>query len=79
MNWTDFHDPNFSPIFTPTFTDPGLEARAMELCAGDDACLYDVAVTNRLDIGLATRLGSEELAMFAALTAPGELSIILLV
>ena len=45
----------------------------MAMCAGDQACLYDVAVTNRLDIGLATRLGSEELAMFEALSVPGEL------
>ena len=75
MSWTDFHDPDFSPNFTPNFTDPELEARAMELCAGDKACLYDVATTNRLDKGLVTRLGSEELAMFRALTVPGELAI----
>ena len=70
-SWTDFHDPAFVPTFTPTFTDPALETQAMSLCAGDQACLYDVAVTGRLDIGMTTRGGSEELAMFAALAVPG--------
>ena len=71
MSWADFHDPDFAPIFAPTFSDPALETQAMSLCAGDQACLYDVAVTGRLDIGMATRGGSEELAMFAALAVPG--------
>ena len=70
-SWTDFHDPAFVPTFTPTFSDPALETQAMSLCAGDQACLYDVAVTGRLDIGMTTRGGSEELAMFAALAVPG--------
>ena len=73
MSWSDFYDPSFTPVFVPTFSDPALESQAMAMCAGDQACLYDVAVTNRLDIGLATRLGSEELAMFEALSVPGEL------
>ncbi len=71
MTWADFHVPAFAPIFAPTFSDPALETQAMSLCAGDQACLYDVAVTGRLDIGMATRGGSEELAMFAALAVPG--------
>ena len=74
MSWSDFYDPGFTPIFMPTFSDPALEAQARKLCAGDPACLYDVAVTDRLDIGLATHLGSEELAMFEALTVPGKLT-----
>ena len=48
----------------------------MAMCAGDLACLFDVAVTNRVDIGLATRMASEELAMFEALTVPGGLTVL---
>ena len=77
MSWSDFYDPGFTPIFVPTFSDPALEAQARKLCAGDPACLYDVAVTDRLDIGLATHLGSEELAMFEALTVPGKLTYVI--
>ena len=72
MSWIDFRDPMFIPIFTPTFTDPDLEAQAMVLCNDDPACLFDVAATGRLDIGFATRSGSEQLAIIASLTTPGK-------
>ena len=72
MSWLDFHEPGFRPNFAPNFTDSDLEDLAMALCGRDRECLYDVAATGRLDKGLATLAGSEELANFAALMVPGK-------
>ena len=72
MSWMDFHDQDFSPTFAPNFTDPDLEAEAMALCDGDPACLFDVAATSRLDIGLSTLTGQEEINIIQTLETPSE-------
>ena len=40
------------------FSDPAIETEAMELCQGDEFCLYDFATTGSMDIGLSTLNGS---------------------
>ena len=72
MSWMDFYDPDFSPAFAPNFTDPDLEAEAMTLCDGDPACLFDVAATGRLDIGLSSLIGQEEINIIQTLETPSE-------
>ena len=57
--WKTFYDPFFEPIYQPVFADPGLEARAVELCGEDPFCQFDVAATSDIDIGQSTLEGGQ--------------------
>ena len=57
-SWSTYYDPNFTPLFGAEFSDPEAETEAMELCQGDEFCLYDFATTGSMDIGLSTLNGS---------------------
>ena len=43
----------------------------METCGGDVFCLYDVATTGRMDIGLSTLNGSQDFDELVKLSYPG--------
>ena len=58
-------------MFETVFSDPALEAQAMELCNGDEFCLFDIASTGRVDIGLSTLDGSQNFDMIVELSAQG--------
>ena len=73
MNWTDFHDPDFTPTFDPMFANSSLEDQARDLCNDDTACLFDVAATGRLEIGRSALSASEEQSINAALAVPSKL------
>ena len=57
-SWSTYYDPNFTPLFGAEFSDPEAESEAMELCKGDEFCLYDFATTGSMEIGLSTLNGS---------------------
>ena len=59
-NWLTFYDPDFTPIFEPSFTDPDLEELANTLCGDDVFCRYDIATTGRAEIGMSTQQGGQE-------------------
>ena len=67
-DFTTFFDPAFNPEFQPTFSDPGLEAQASDICGDDAFCLFDIAATGRTDIGLATVVGSQTFDDIVALS-----------
>ena len=58
-SWSKFYDPDFIPMFAPTFTDPALEEQANMICKGNSFCLFDIAVTKRVEIGAATMQGMQ--------------------
>jgi hypothetical protein len=60
-SFDEFHDPSFSPTFAPIFANVQLESEAEVICGSDPACLFDVAATGSVDIGLSTLTGSQEL------------------
>ena len=60
-SFENFHDPSFIPIFTSNFSNPKLGMEADELCNGDTACLFDIAATGSLEIGMLTLKTSREL------------------
>ena len=49
-----FYDPYFTPSYQPPFTSPDLETRAREICGDDRFCLFDIAATGNIDVGVAT-------------------------
>ena len=53
-SWASYYDPFFSPVFEPVFKDDELELKAMEVCGDDKFCLFDIAATERVEIGQAT-------------------------
>ena len=71
-NFDMFYDPTFTPIFTPNFTNPELQSQAEVICGNDVACLFDVAATGSVDIGLSTLSGSRELQEFRDFAIPSE-------
>ncbi len=67
-NFSDFYVPDYQPAFETTFLDPVLETRAEELCGGNAFCLYDFAVTGRMDIALSTLKTVQDYEFQAELT-----------
>ena len=70
--WSDFYDFGFTPEFSPTFDDPKLEEQAKELCGDVSACLFDVAATGRLDIGMSALSAKEDQKIVQELSVPSE-------
>ena len=71
-SWENFRDPSFTPVYQPVFSDPDLEAQATTLCGNDAFCLFDVAATGRMDIGLSTLSGSQNVELVIQLSLPSE-------
>ena len=70
--WSDFYDFGFVPEFFPTFDDPELERQAKELCGNVSACLFDVAATGRLDIGMSALSAEKDKKIVQELAVPSE-------
>ncbi len=71
FSFSSFYLPNYTPAFSPNFSDRGLEAEANEVCMGDTFCLFDVAATGSVDIGLSTLVGGLEFENIANISLPG--------
>ena len=71
-SWADYFDPNFTPAYRPTFTDPALEERAMDICGDDQFCVFDIAATEREKIGMSTMQGNLNLEVITELSQPGK-------
>ena len=52
-----FYSPVFMPTFAPQFDTPELAEEAAAMCGDDTFCLFDVAATGSMEIGLSTLLG----------------------
>jgi hypothetical protein len=53
--WDTFHKPKFVPLFDIVFPDNATETEAHEVCESDQYCLYDIAATGIIDIGISTK------------------------
>ena len=60
------------PVFGTFFSDPALQAQAEALCGNDAECLFDVATTERLDIGQTTLESSQIVEDLTTLASTGE-------
>ena len=69
-SFENFMDMSFEPVFAPEFEDPELERRADEICGDDQFCLFDIAATGTLDIGMATMSGVRDFDMIVIAFAP---------
>ena len=77
-NWTDFFAPEFSAVLEPSFANPELESQAYSLCNGDQFCLFDIAATGRIDVGMSTQIGGQDLEEIIEISAPSKHSILTL-
>ena len=60
-------------MFVATFDDPELEMEAKEACGEDEFCLFDIAATRRVEIGMATMQGGEDFDRIVEMSVPSEL------
>jgi hypothetical protein len=58
-SWDTFYDPYFVPSYQPNFNNPELESQAKEICGEDKFCLFDIATTGSVDVGIATHESSQ--------------------
>ena len=70
-NFMDFFDPDFSAEFQPNFETPELEAEARAACGDDEFCLFDIAATGRMEVGMSTLIGGQILDEIIELSIPG--------
>ena len=69
-SWSDFHSPDFAPLFDVDLNS-SQSLEAFDVCEGDLFCIFDIAATGNMAIGLTTLSGSQELEMINNLSAPG--------
>ena len=67
------HD-RFRPVFDAVFDNPQLEEEAIERCGDDTFCLFDVATTKRIEVGVSTMQESHSVDEEIELAAPSESS-----
>ena len=70
-SWATYYDPYFVPTYQTLFNDSDLAAQAGELCSDDPFCLFDIAATGRVDIGLSTLQGSQDFQQIVEISLPG--------
>lgn len=66
-----FYDPDFVPLYEPRFTNSTIQTEALEACGGDTFCLFDIAATGRMEVGLSTLSASQELEDIIEVSQPG--------
>lgn len=71
-NFSTFFGPTFVPAFSLTFATPELALQARTNCGGDPFCLFDVAATNSIDIGLSTLQGNLMYETIVNISVPGK-------
>ena len=71
-SWATYHDPHFISSYDPQFSSPSLESEAISACDEDEFCLYDMAATGRIEIGLSTLDGSRSLEEIVKLSYPSK-------
>ena len=69
-SWMEFYDPSFLPVFEPVFEDPALEEEAKSVCGEDKFCLFDVATTKRIEIGISTMNDNQAFNEIVELSEP---------
>ena len=47
-----YYYPGYTPLFEAVFSNSTLQEEAEEICGSDDRCLFDIAVTGRIEIGI---------------------------
>jgi deleted-in-malignant-brain-tumors protein 1 len=71
-SFDDFPDLMFEPAFAPVFDDPVLQETAETLCGDDEFCLFDIAATKMVDVGMATMMDVREFDTIVELAQPSE-------
>ena len=71
-NWSDFYAPDFVPMFEAKFSDTRLEEQAKEVCRDDKFCLFDIAATKRVEVGVATMVDGEMFDTIVEMAVPSK-------
>ena len=79
QSWATYYSPSFIPVYDASFKDADLEAKAREVCDNDTFCLFDIAATGKVELGMSTHQGSQEFERIVELSAPGSVKISMIV
>ena len=52
-----------------------MQMQALEACGGDSFCLFDIAATGRMEVGLSTLAASQELEEIIEVSRPGKFNV----
>ena len=69
--WATYYSPSFIPVYNASFKDADLEAKAREVCGNDIFCLFDIAATGKVELGMSTLQGSQDFERIVELSAQG--------
>ncbi len=72
QSFSAFSDPSFVPMFQPSFDNIELEEQARNVCGDDESCLFDIAATKNVDIGMATMQGGEQFNEILEMATPSK-------
>ena len=75
-SWATYYDPYFIPSYQPTFSSPELQSEAEEICGDDALCLFDIAATGIVAVGISTLETSQELEEIYISILPGKIRVI---
>ena len=53
------------------FKNTNLKAKARKVCGNDTFCVFDIAATSKVEVGMSTLQGSQEFERIVELFAPG--------
>ena len=68
----EFFDSTFPAAYVPSFMDQALEMQAYSICDDDPFCIFDIAVTSNLELGLSTHMVGESIEILDDLAVPGK-------
>ena len=69
-SFNSYYDPDFVPLFETQFATDELEQQANNICGSDEFCLFDIAASGKVEIGMATKKGSDNFEMLQKLSKP---------
>ena len=67
-----YHHPDYVPLFEVSFTDLQLQQSAESKCEGDQLCLFDIAASGSVEVGVATLEQGKSVKSITETSQPGE-------
>lgn len=71
-SFNTYYQPNYVPAFEIAFDSSSLQSDAMTLCQNNTPCLFDIAATGEVEVGVATLNDMENIDMINKLSRPGQ-------
>ena len=71
-SFSTYHHPEYIPLFEVSFTNSSLQTLAELQCQGSQLCLFDVAATGNIEVGVATMYEDNFIAFVVETSKPSK-------